>query len=578
MRASSPGPESGGERRGQGGAEDQPHAGLRALAKALTQLAELASTGPVPTKPLQAWIERQRAALEKVERALSARSHSVPPPAEQHLLSRRAAADLIQALGAVSAADRVQSIEVALKALMEITGAHRGFLALKQSDGSLTFPVRISFAALSGTEPEVALSKTILDAAFDGQASIVTVDAQSDSRFSRQPSVQTFDLRAVLAVPLIARGQPFGVLFLDNPLRAGAFNEEAQRSAEEFARVIGPILERDLELSRVQEHRLARSARLRNDFELSRIVGQSDAILEVLDVVSRVAGTDAAVLVTGETGTGKELVAESIHSNSPRKDRRFVPVNCGALPQDLVESELFGHERGAFTGATATRVGRFEEADGGTLFLDEVGELSLPSQAKLLRVLQDGRFYRVGASQPRRANVRLIAATNRDLQAEVAAGRFRSDLLFRLDVIRIHVPPLRSRGDDVILLAQHFVDHYARVHRSKARKFHANALVALSAHHWPGNVRELANVVERLVVLARGEEIASSALPPEIGGRSAEPEQSETLKSALRDYKRRLVQRALESADGDRSAAAQSLGVHPKYLYQLLRELGFERR
>jgi transcriptional regulator with GAF, ATPase, and Fis domain len=498
----------------------------------------------------------------------------VPPPAEQHLLSRRAAADLIQALSAVSAADRVQSIEVALKALLEITGAHRGFLALRQSDGRLIFPVRISFGALSGSEPEVALSKTILEAAIEGQASIVTIDARSDTRFSRQPSVQTHDLRAVLAVPLIARGQPFGVLVLDNPLRAGAFNEEAQRSAEEFAKVIGPILERDLELSRVQEHRVARSARLREGFDLSRIVGQSDPILDVLEIVSRVAGTDAAVLVTGETGTGKELVAESIHYNSARRERAFVPVNCGALPADLVESELFGHERGAFTGAAGTRVGRFEEADGGTLFLDEIGELSLQSQAKLLRVLQDGRFYRLGASQPRRANVRLIAATNRDLQADVAAGRFRSDLLFRLDVIRIAVPPLRTRGDDVILLAQHFVDHYARAHRSVARRFQPSALVALTAHHWPGNVRELANAVERMVVLARDEEIAASALPAEVRGRASAPEQSETLKTALRDYKRRLVQRALESADGDRAVAAQSLGVHPKYLYQLLRELG----
>jgi DNA-binding NtrC family response regulator len=242
-----------------------------------------------------------------------------------------------------------------------------------------------------------------------------------------------------------------------------------------------------------------------------RIVGESAALRSALDLAERAAPTSSTVLVTGETGTGKELVASLIHAASRRAAAPFVKVNCAALPETLLESELFGHERGAFTGADRPRVGRFEQADRGTLFLDEVGDMSLRTQAKLLRVLQDGEFSRLGASQPRHADVRLVTATHQDLEAAVRAGSFREDLYFRLHVIRLHLPALRERGEDAAALANHFLEHFA-ADLGRPISFTRDAFACLNGYSWPGNVRELRNVVERAALLSEGPEIDAAAL------------------------------------------------------------------
>lgn len=235
------------------------------------------------------------------------------------------------------------------------------------------------------------------------------------------------------------------------------------------------------------------------------IIGQSTSLAEVFKVLGKVAPTDSTVLVTGESGTGKELLVRALHSNSSREDKPFVPINCGAIPKELLESELFGHEKGAFTHAIRSRPGRFELADGGTIFLDEIGEMDLSLQVKILRVLQEKEIERVGGSGSKKVDVRIVAATNRDLEAEVAAGRFREDLYYRLNVIPLHLPPLRERGGDVLVLARHFLTHFCGKKKRPVLVLDDDARRVLSAYTWPGNVRELENFMERLSILVDGD-------------------------------------------------------------------------
>ena len=423
---------------------DNPRALLKLALSSLSTLERLAEAGPAPPDALRAFAREQFQRLLAVERALrdAAREAARPAPREGAPVDR-----VLRSVEEVSVAAEDDSIAVALGALLELTGAQRGFIALREPDGGLSFPAARAFGALDLSAPEAELSRTILAAALKKGGALVVDDAQADARFGAQGSVQALALRAVLVVPLAARGAPFGVLYLDNPSRAASFDEAARLAAESFARAAAPVLARDLELAELRRSRDARVAELRERHELGAIVGQSRAMADVLELVTKVAPRATTVLVTGETGTGKELVAEALHANSPRAGGPLVTVNCGALPAELVESELFGHERGAFTGAHAARVGRFEAASGGTLFLDEVGELPPAAQVKLLRVLERGTFERVGATRRQRGDVRVVAATNRSLDAEVAAGRFRADLLFRLKVIEVAPPAApRPRG------------------------------------------------------------------------------------------------------------------------------------
>jgi transcriptional regulator with GAF, ATPase, and Fis domain len=302
------------------------------------------------------------------------------------------------------------------------------------------------------------------------------------------------------------------------------------------------------------------------------MVGESPAMLRVLDRVARVAATDATVLVTGETGTGKELIARAIHAASPRAKRPFVRVNCGALAEGLVASELFGHERGSFTGALERRKGRFELASGGTIFLDEVGELPQTLQVALLRVLQEGEFERVGGTETLKTDVRVVAATNRDLDEAVREGRFRSDLLFRLNVFPIAMPPLGERKDDIPLIAEHYARQHARKLGKRIRGVSPRAMEALLAYPWPGNIRELQNLVERAVILARGEvlELADFELPgPSVPRSAAEPaDERRSIEEALRAARGRVY-----GPDG----AAASLGVAPSTLDSRIRRLGVDK-
>jgi two-component system, NtrC family, response regulator HydG len=306
-----------------------------------------------------------------------------------------------------------------------------------------------------------------------------------------------------------------------------------------------------------------------------RIIGRSPTLLKVIHLVNQIAPLKSTVLLSGESGVGKELIAEAIHHQSPRRPKPFVKVNCGALPEGLIESELFGHEKGAFTGATQQRKGRFELADGGTFFLDEISEMPPATQVKLLRVLQEGEFERVGGSQTLKVDVRLIAATNLDLEAAVASGRFRKDLFYRLNVIYITIPALRERVEDIPLLALSFLDKFCLENNRPTMGFSTEAMAALKSYAWPGNVRELQNVVERAVALVSGNMVGLSDLPEEIRRQSpADDKIILPVGASMEEIERMAILQTLKKTRGDKELTARLLGIGLATLYRRLKEMG----
>ncbi|AMV72415.1 sigma-54 dependent transcriptional regulator [Desulfuromonas carbonis] len=360
-------------------------------------------------------------------------------------------------------------------------------------------------------------------------------------------------------------------------LRAGAYDYITKPfENDEIKLTVAKALERERLLA---ENRYLHQE-LEGRYAFSGIVGKSLAMQEVFEISSSVAQSNANVLITGESGTGKELIARSIHFSSPRKEKPFIVLNCAALSEGVLESELFGHERGAFTGATATKKGRFELAHEGTLFIDEVGEMSLTAQVKLLRVLQEHEFERVGGTRTIRSDVRLVAATNKNLETEVKKGTFREDLFYRLNVVNIELPPLRERREDIEGLARHFLAKYVQETGKKIQDLAPRTLSCLLAYEWPGNVRELQNAIERAVVLAKGEVITPRDLPQGLQGDGQIclelPERGGSLPEILEDLERQLIMQTLKREGGSQTRAADALGIKRTTLryklekYQLL--------
>ena len=338
-------------------------------------------------------------------------------------------------------------------------------------------------------------------------------------------------------------------------------------------------MERAMDHSQLkEENRLLRET-LGSHFDRQNIIGRSTAMVKLLETVAQVAPSEATVLITGDSGTGKELIAGAIHFNSPRKDGSFVKVNCAAITETLLESELFGHEKGAFTGAHRLKEGRFRQADGGSLFLDEVSEMSLGMQVKLLRALQEREITRVGGEEVIKVDVRIIAATNKDLIQEVESERFREDLYYRLNVVTLNVPLLRERKEDIPLLAQHFLNTFAEKNRKQIKGFTPQAMDQLLKYDWPGNVRELMNAVERAVVLSRSEYLDEQDLPLVIKDSLSDEEKSPSRDAVpadlpLEDVEKATILKTLESTDGNKSEAARRLGITRKTLHKKLKKYG----
>ncbi|RME93422.1 MAG: sigma-54-dependent Fis family transcriptional regulator [Verrucomicrobia bacterium] len=362
-------------------------------------------------------------------------------------------------------------------------------------------------------------------------------------------------------------------------IKAGAIDYLAKPFApEELLHAIARCAERYRLLQ--ENARLRAQADGANDVD--QIIGECPRIRELRQLIRTVAPTDATVLILGESGTGKELIAGALHRLSKRSHRRYIRINCAAIPENLLESELFGHEKGAFTGAIRQKVGRVEEADGGTIFLDEIGDMSRPLQAKLLRFLEDGSFTRVGGNEERRVNVRLIAATNKDIVEAIRQDAFREDLFHRLNVVQFRPPPLRERGEDIILLAEHFLRQFATSMNKQLQGLTPEARRRLLEHTWPGNVRELRNVMERAAILETGPLVQVSSLPDfnleaRLREREAPPAVAgESLEERLQEYERHLLRNALEAAGGDLAGAAERLRITPAEFRKRAQKVGLE--
>jgi Nif-specific regulatory protein len=386
---------------------------------------------------------------------------------------------------------------------------------------------------------------------------------------------------SVISTPIVLDRQAIGALAVAVKFLP---DRNFDRTAKFFG-IVGSMIGQAIKVQRLVAHQHRRlvtentrlKQELREGYDFSAIVGTSGPMQRVYDAVAQVARTNTTVLVRGESGTGKELIAQAIHYNSPRARKPFIKVSCGALPNSLIEAELFGYEKGAFTGAQERRKGRFELAQGGTLLLDEVGDIDPATQVKLLRVLQTREFERLGGTDPVTVNVRLIAATNKNIEQAIAHGAFREDLFHRLNVFTIFVPPLRERKPDVLLLAEHFLARFASEHGKDIRRIATPAIDMLAAYHWPGNARELQNVIERAVLVCDGHVVHAHHLPPTL--QTAEASDTGialSLADAMAGYEKDLIQDALKSARGNRARAARLLRTTERIFNYKVRKLGID--
>jgi len=429
---------------------------------------------------------------------------------------------------------------------------------------------RILHSCQAPGSPPQSISDTVVRQAIEERVSVLGRDLGGADAVhgAAAPSASR---QSVLCAPMLARGRALGALYLST-IRKDAFDAEHLQLLTAIANVSAVAVDNVRQLASLEGERERLQAALERGHG---IVGRSAAMERIYDIVAKVARSDdTTVLVTGETGTGKELVARAIHSNSGRAKRPFVAVNCAALSEALLETELFGHERGAFTGAVAQKKGKVELADGGTMFLDEVGELAPALQAKLLRALQQREFERVGGTRPVRVDVRVISATNRQLPADVAAGRFRSDLFHRLNVVQIDVPALRDRREDIPELANYFVGRFALKATRPIRGIAPDALKCLTSYDWPGNVRELENTIERAIVLGSSDYVLREDLPDALleSTRVRLPERPR-FHELVREAKSRAIVDAFREAGRSYADAARLLGLHPNYLHRLIRNL-----
>ena len=456
-------------------------------------------------------------------------------------------------------------------AVVEITQADNGFLVLCEPG----MPPRIKLGRAKGqltvSEPDAKLSDSIVAKVLRTEQPVIVSDACKDAEFQNAQSVMHLRLTSVMCVPLRERGQLLGALYVGTSDVRRLFRSADLESLTVIAAQAGLLLRNAHLLSELRRD----NQRLGVELEQMRSqaiasagigLGASQVMQDVMRTVAKVAQSDVSVLITGETGTGKELVAQEIHRRSPRAKGPFVALNCGAIPEQLLESELFGHVRGAFTGAVANKPGRIQAAQGGSIFLDEIGEMPMPLQVKLLRVLQERVIVRVGDTRPEPVDVRVLSATHRDLPTEIRTGRFREDLFYRLNVVQVQLPPLRERGDDVLLLARSFLRRFADELKLPQRTLSVASELAIRHFAWPGNVRQLENHIKKALVMAdRGE------LEPEDLGLVA-PSQNEIipLADAKDRFARQYVLDALAQCGGNRTRAAQLLGVDPRTVFRFL--------
>ncbi|RYE91731.1 MAG: GAF domain-containing protein [Myxococcales bacterium] len=462
-------------------------------------------------------------------------------------------------------------LEAMLDDVVELTGGDKGVLLLVDETSARPearqFTVRVSRNVRREAIADAAgvISDSIVRQVLASGRPVIVSDALSDTQFGKSESVLALQLSSVMCVPLLSKGEPVGAIYVGSNRIKHLFERAHLDLLTVFASQASLILENAMLLSALRADKEKLSQEL-SDKRFGEIIGSCPSMLEIFRKLQRVASTDISVLITGETGTGKELLARELHRRSNRANGPFVAVNCGAIPENLIESELFGHVKGAFTGAIATRTGKFQSADGGTLFLDEIGELPINLQVKLLRALQDRVVVRVGDSKGEKIDIRVVAATNRNLEEEIRHGRFREDLYYRLNVVNLYSPPLRERGDDIIIIAKTLLSRFADELKSPVRGFAPATLGALRKYAWPGNIRELENRIKKALVLCDG----ALLNPEDLGLGEAQLAPILPLEKAKEEFQRRYVLEALERNHGNRTQTARDLGVDPRTIFRYL--------
>ncbi len=451
-----------------------------------------------------------------------------------------------------------------IDAVIEVTSAERGFILLLE-DGAPRITIARNLQQQDLPTGVRELSDSILARVVETRKPLIVSDALHDTMFRGSESVMNLRLCSVMCAPLIAQGQLLGVIYVGNNSVVNLFRESSLDVLTVFATQGALILSNAILRDGLKTDRDHLAEQLK-DKRFGEITGSCASMVAVYKRVEKVATTDISVLITGETGTGKELIAREIHRRSPRGNGPFVVVNCGAIPENLMESELFGHVRGAFTGAIATREGKFQLADKGTLFLDEIGEMPVALQVKLLRALQERVVMKVGDTKPEKVDIRVVAATHRDLENEIKKGGFREDLFYRLNVVNLHLPALRERGEDVILLAKYLVAKYADEFGVKVKGYTPQALAAMRKYDWPGNVRQLENRIKKAIVLCDKTLIGPEDL--DLFPEALEP--VVPLNQAREDFQRRYILEVLERNGGNRTQTARDLGVDPRTIFRYL--------
>ena len=451
--------------------------------------------------------------------------------------------------------------------IFDVIPAERGSVLFFDSQGQVSSST--AWDRVRGPDHVVPVSQIILKRVVHERSGLLLSGAEEEPR-AKSADAPADRAISLLCVPMIVGERVIGAIYLDARVPTIQFDDTHLRVLQAIAHIAALALENLGHWEKLREENLA----LRAEIALKHdIVGRSPKIQKVFEFIRKVAPADSTVLIQGESGTGKELVARAIHSNSPRADCPFIAINSAAIAASLLESELFGHEKGAFTGAVSQKKGKMEVAEGGTLFLDEISELAAELQAKLLRVLQEREFERVGGTRSIALNIRLIAATNKSLSQAVEAGEFRKDLFYRLNVVSVTVPPLRERREDIREMTEHFLRKAQGKCQTLARSVSPEALRCLGNYDWPGNVRELENAIERAAVLGTSEIIRPEDLPESIVEVGDLPGESAKYYAALKDFKKQLIQQALQLANGSYTDAAKALGLHPNSLLRLMRNL-----
>jgi transcriptional regulator with GAF, ATPase, and Fis domain len=457
-----------------------------------------------------------------------------------------------------------EQLEALLDAVIEVTHADKGFVIFL-NDGEPEVTAARNVEQKNITDGVRHLSDSIIRKVIETKEPLIVSDALHDSMFSGSESIMNLKLCSVMCAPLMAQGQLLGLIYVGNDSVVSLFEQSTLDVLTIFAGQGSLILQNAMLLDQLTSDR-NRMAEELEDKRFGDIIGSCPTLLEVYNKVEKIATTDISVLITGETGTGKELIAREVHRRSPRASGNFAVVNCGAIPENLMESELFGHVRGAFTGAVSTRQGKFQAAHGGTLFLDEIGEMPPALQVKLLRALQEKAVTKVGDTKVEQVDIRVLAATNRDLEADIRNNLFREDLYYRLNVVNLHVPPLRERGEDVVVIAKYLLDKYAKEYGAKVKGFTPNAIIAMKKYDWPGNVRQLENRIKKAVVLCDRTLVG----PEDMDLFPEALEEVAPLSQAREEFTRRYILEVLERNNGNRTKTARDLGVDPRTIFRYL--------